>query len=152
MPIRARYRLVAIVALVGRPAAAQLAEPMQIRNLNPLVAIFGLPAWDTVAPGNRFSASLEIANHFEFSSSGGEALGSSTAKQCGRRSASRTASLQGGRSASSCRCSISAAACSTTRSTPGTRHSICPRRPQFAAREPAELRAPPLGAHVLSAR
>lgn len=67
--------LIAVVALVGRPAAAQLAEPMQIRNLNPLVAIFGLPAWDTVAPGNRFSASLEVANHFEFASAGGEALG-----------------------------------------------------------------------------
>ena len=75
MPLRGpAIGLVAIVALVGRPAAAQLAEPMQIRNLNPLVAIFGLPAWDTVAPGNRFSASLEIANHFEFSSTGGEAM------------------------------------------------------------------------------
>jgi len=67
--------LFAVVALLGRPAAAQHAEPMQIRNLNPLVAIFGLPAWDTVAPGNRFSASLEVANHFEFSASGGESLG-----------------------------------------------------------------------------
>jgi hypothetical protein len=66
--------LLTVLALV-RPAAAQLAEPMQIRNLNPLVAIFGLPAWDTVAPGNRFSASLEIANQFEFSSLGGEYLG-----------------------------------------------------------------------------
>jgi hypothetical protein len=67
--------LVLVLALVARPSAAQLAEPMQIRNLNPLVAIFGLPAWDTVAPGNRFSASLEIANHFEFSAKGGEYLG-----------------------------------------------------------------------------
>ncbi len=76
MPVRARaIGLFALAALVGCPAAAQLAEPMQIRNLNPLVAIFGLPAWDTVAPGNRFSASLEVANHFEFSASGGEALG-----------------------------------------------------------------------------
>jgi len=67
--------LLAVLALLARAASAQLAEPMQIRNLNPLVAIFGLPAWDTVAPGNRFSASLEIANHFEFSASGGEYLG-----------------------------------------------------------------------------
>src|SRR5262252_10901999 len=67
--------LVVVLALVARPAAAQLAEPMQIRNLNPLVAIFGLPAWDTVAPGNRFSASLEIANQFQFSSKSGEYLG-----------------------------------------------------------------------------
>lgn len=70
----ARALLVAL-ALGARPAAAQLAEPMQIRNLNPLVAIFGLPAWDTVAPGNRFVAALELANHYEFSSTGGEYLG-----------------------------------------------------------------------------
>ena len=63
------------LALAAAPAAAQLAEPMQIRNLNPLVAIFGLPAWDTVAQGSRFGASLEIANHFEFSAKGGEYLG-----------------------------------------------------------------------------
>jgi uncharacterized protein DUF3187 len=67
--------LTVLLALLARPAVAQLAEPMQIRNLNPLVAIFGLPAWDTVAPGNRFSASLELANHFEFTAKGGEFLG-----------------------------------------------------------------------------
>ena len=70
-----RLSLAVVFALLAHPCAAQLAEPMQIRNLNPLVAIFGLPAWDTVAPGNRFSASLEIANHFEFSAKGGEYLG-----------------------------------------------------------------------------
>jgi len=64
-----------VLAFLARPAAAQVAEPMQIRNLNPLVAIFGLPAWDTVTSGNRFSASLEIANHFQFTSKGGEYLG-----------------------------------------------------------------------------
>jgi Protein of unknown function (DUF3187) len=69
------FGLGVLLALLARPSAAQLAEPMQIRNLNPLVAIFGLPAWDTVAPGNRFSASLEIANHFAFSAQGGEYLG-----------------------------------------------------------------------------
>jgi Protein of unknown function (DUF3187) len=67
--------LAVVLALIGRAAAAQLAEPMQIRNLNPLVAIFGLPAWDVVAPGDRFAASLELANHYEFSSLSGEYLG-----------------------------------------------------------------------------
>jgi hypothetical protein len=67
--------LVAAFVLLARPAAAQFADPMQIRNLNPLVAIFGLPAWDTVKSGNRFSASLEIANHYEFAAKGGESLG-----------------------------------------------------------------------------
>jgi hypothetical protein len=42
--------------------------------LNPLVAIFGLPAWDTIEPGNRFDATLELANHFRFSSEGGDTL------------------------------------------------------------------------------
>jgi len=69
-------RALALTLLLGlaRPGAAQLAEPMQIRNLNPLVAIFGLPAWDTVIPGNRFGASLELANHFEFATIGSESL------------------------------------------------------------------------------
>jgi hypothetical protein len=66
---------VALLTLLAMPVAAQLAEPMQIRNLNPLVAIFGLPAWDTFASGNRFSASLELANHYQFSAAGAEFLG-----------------------------------------------------------------------------
>ncbi|HUL81145.1 MAG TPA: DUF3187 family protein [Gammaproteobacteria bacterium] len=71
---RARALALALLLGVARPSAAQLAEPMQIRNLNPLVAIFGLPAWDTVTSGNRFGASLELANHFEFATVGGESL------------------------------------------------------------------------------
>lgn len=69
-------RVLAFAALLAlaRPCAAQLAEPMQIRNLNPLVAIFALPAWDTVAPGDRFGASLELANHFEFAAAGVDSL------------------------------------------------------------------------------
>jgi len=59
---------------LARPGAAQLAEPMQTRNLHPLVAIFGLPAWDTVTPGDRFGASLELANYFQFASAGGESI------------------------------------------------------------------------------
>jgi hypothetical protein len=71
-------RLAALAVLVSvgaaHSAAAQLAEPLEIRNLNPLVAIFGLPAWDTVSPGNRFGATLELANHFRFSQRGNELL------------------------------------------------------------------------------
>lgn len=69
-------RVLALALLFGlaRPAAAQLAEPMQTRNLHPLIAIFGLPAWDTVAPGNRFGASLELANYFEFASAGADSI------------------------------------------------------------------------------
>jgi len=55
-------------------AAAQLAEPLHVRNLNPLVSIFGLPAWDTVPIGTRFGATVEVANHYRFSLEGNERL------------------------------------------------------------------------------
>jgi hypothetical protein len=61
------------ICLAG-PALAQHAEPLHVRNLNPLVSIFGLPAWDTVAPGNRFGTQFEIANHYRLSASGNDRL------------------------------------------------------------------------------
>jgi hypothetical protein len=66
--------LAACVVLAAPAAGAQPAEPFHIRNLNPLVAIFGLPAWDTVVPGTRFRLTTELANHYRFSSRGGERL------------------------------------------------------------------------------
>jgi hypothetical protein len=48
-------------------AGAQLAEPLHVRNLNPLVAVFGLPAWDTVPVGTRVGVMTEVANHYRFS-------------------------------------------------------------------------------------
>jgi hypothetical protein len=65
---------VAVVACVASPALAQEAEPLHIRNLNPLVAIFGLPAWDTVSPGNRLATTFEIANHYRLSTRGTDRL------------------------------------------------------------------------------
>jgi hypothetical protein len=63
-----RQSLVAVgVSLWSVQAGAQLAEPMHVRNLNPLVAVFGLPAWDTVPIGTRFGAAAEVANHYRFS-------------------------------------------------------------------------------------
>jgi hypothetical protein len=64
----------ASAALSAFAAAAQLAEPVHVRNLNPLVAIFGLPAWDTVPIGTRFGATAEVANHYRFSLQGNERL------------------------------------------------------------------------------
>ncbi len=55
-------------------AAAQLAEPAHVRNLNPLVAVFGLPAWDTVPIGTRFGVTAEVANHYRFSLKDNERL------------------------------------------------------------------------------
>lgn len=67
--------LAACLALVAAaPAGAQPAEPFHIRNLNPLVAIFGLPAWDTIAPGTRFGVTVELANHYRFSARGNDRL------------------------------------------------------------------------------
>jgi uncharacterized protein DUF3187 len=63
----------AALALAGT-SRAQLAEPLHIRNLNPLISIFGLPAWDTVSPGNRFTATMEVANHYRLSQRSGETL------------------------------------------------------------------------------
>jgi hypothetical protein len=64
----------ASIACLSTVAAAQLAEPLHVRNLNPLVSIFGLPAWDTVPIGTRFGATAEIANHYRFSLQGNERL------------------------------------------------------------------------------
>ena len=71
--IRRVFGMVA-VAYVASPALAQEAEPFHIRNLSPLVAIFGLPAWDTVSPGDRFQTTFEIANHYRFSARGTDRL------------------------------------------------------------------------------
>jgi hypothetical protein len=67
-----------IFALTGTvcwaSAAAQLAEPVHVRNLNPLVAVFGLPAWDTVPIGTRLGVTAEVANHYRFSVQGDDLL------------------------------------------------------------------------------
>jgi hypothetical protein len=76
IPMIAIRRMLALAcaAFVVSPARAQLGEPLHIRNLNPLVSIFGLPAWDTVAPGTRFETTFEIANHYRLSARGADRL------------------------------------------------------------------------------
>jgi hypothetical protein len=67
--------LAACVALAMAAAAgAQQAEPFHIRNLNPLIAIFGLPAWDVTAPGTRVGVTAELAYHYRFSARGNDRL------------------------------------------------------------------------------
>lgn len=67
--------LLSILALGGAPLAhGQLAEPLRVRNLNPLVAVFGLPAWDGVPLGTRFGVTTEVANHYRFSVRGNDLL------------------------------------------------------------------------------
>ena len=65
---------VLLAALWTAAAAAQLAEPVHVRNLNPLVAVFGLPAWDTVPIGTRLGITAEVANHYRFSVQGDDLL------------------------------------------------------------------------------
>jgi hypothetical protein len=69
-----RRSLVLCLALLAGRTAAQEAEPFRVRNLNPLAAIFGLPAWDTVRPGVHARATAEIANHYRFSARGADRL------------------------------------------------------------------------------
>ena len=51
----------------GRRPARSWPSRVHVRNLNPLVAVFGLPAWDTVPIGTRFGVTAEVANHYRFS-------------------------------------------------------------------------------------
>jgi hypothetical protein len=73
MLILGRLGLLVLVAAAGS-ASAQQAEPLEIRNLNPLVAIFGLPPWDVPTEGRRLEASFDVANHYRLSLRNGELL------------------------------------------------------------------------------
>jgi hypothetical protein len=68
------FGVAAVAISVMSAADAQEAEPLHTRNLNPLVSIFGLPAWDTVSPGNRLETTFEVASHYRLSSRGGDEL------------------------------------------------------------------------------
>lgn len=70
-----RFAIMGIAAGgLAPPLAAQHAVPLQIRNLNPAVAIFGLPAWDVPFDGTEVAATLEVANHYRFSTRGNDRL------------------------------------------------------------------------------
>ena len=63
-----------LVMACGWPRAtrAQEAEPLHVRNLNPAVAIFGLPAWDVPPNGTRLGLTVDLANHYRLSQRGAE--------------------------------------------------------------------------------
>jgi hypothetical protein len=66
---------VAFAALL--PASAALAEdlgPFRTANLNPLLAIVGLPVWAATSDATTIGASLETANHYRLSESSDGAL------------------------------------------------------------------------------
>lgn len=58
------------------PAVAQDTEPLRTRNLSPIVAIFGLPTWETglEAGSGEFAVAGEMASHFRASARGQEQL------------------------------------------------------------------------------
>jgi len=72
---RARAALVvAALVLAALPAAADPAVPFGVRNLNPLTAIFGLPAWRAIGARTELAVTTEVANHYRFSRRGAETL------------------------------------------------------------------------------
>ena len=58
------------------PAVAQDTEPLRTRNLSPIVAIFGLPTWETglEAGSGEFAVAGEMASYFRASARGQEQL------------------------------------------------------------------------------
>lgn len=63
-----------IAMLVAAPAAAQTDAPFRTRNLSPLIAIFGVPAWERPTDGTELNVTSELANHYRLSRRGPETL------------------------------------------------------------------------------
>ena len=64
-----------LAALVSQHAGlAQETEPFQTRNLSPPIAIFGMPAWESVTDEQVFTATVEVANHYRLSRRGPDTL------------------------------------------------------------------------------
>ena len=53
---------------------AQEAVPFRTRNLNPLVSVFGLPAWHVPQSALEVTATTDIANHYRLSQRGPDRL------------------------------------------------------------------------------
>lgn len=73
--LRLCARCVAFAVLL--PASAVFAEdlgPFRTANLNPLLAIVGLPVWAAAPDATTFGGSLETANHYRLSQSADGAL------------------------------------------------------------------------------
>ena len=63
-----------VLTAVAGTAAAQEAIPFRTRNLNPLVAIFGMPAWHVPQARWELAATSDIANHYRLSQRGPDRL------------------------------------------------------------------------------
>jgi hypothetical protein len=60
--------------LAGAGAQAQEAIPFRTRNLNPLVSVFGIPAWHVPRAPLEIDVATDIANHYRLSGRGQDRL------------------------------------------------------------------------------
>jgi len=70
------FLVILLGAVLGSPAAAQETTPFRTRNLSPMVAVFGLPTWETgLEPdSSEFAVVAEMASHYRLSGRGEEQL------------------------------------------------------------------------------
>lgn len=66
--------LAASCLATGNAAFGQADDPFRVRNLNPPVAVFGLPTWDRVPDVRAFGVTMELANHYRLSARGSDVL------------------------------------------------------------------------------
>lgn len=74
--IQRKLLAAAAVSLCSGAVAAQENEPFRTRNLAPLVAIYGVPTWESAAvPGeSQFTLVQDLASHFRLAGRGNEQL------------------------------------------------------------------------------
>ena len=65
---------VAVGMLASVSASAQAADPIRVTNLNPLVAVSGLPLWSGVSDETAVGLTTELANHYRLSERAGHQI------------------------------------------------------------------------------
>lgn len=70
------YLAILLGVALGGSAAGQETTPLRTRNLSPMVAVFGLPTWETglEAHSSEFAIVAEMASHYRLSGRGEEQL------------------------------------------------------------------------------
>lgn len=74
--MRSRFHFLIVLPLLAASFAssAQEAVPFRTRNLNPLVSIFGIPAWHVPRAPLEVSVTTDVANHYRLSQRGPDRL------------------------------------------------------------------------------
>ncbi len=68
------FLLVTLLLTTSGAASGQEAVPFRTRNLSPLVAIFGIPAWHVPKAPLEMSVTTELANHYRLAGRGPDRL------------------------------------------------------------------------------